>query len=212
MIAKVCGLTTADDVGMVLAAGADLVGFLHHPPSPRHCHDLALARLAGDRAILVTVAPSLEVVLDRLQEGSFAWVQPYLPAGQRARALDCFKARGLRVVLPWPDEPDQEPLEADFYLWETSPKATGLPGGSGVGHGMRHPPPGPFLLGGGLHGPVLAERLAAMPGEARRACRGFDAASRLELREPGSAPRGKDPLLVHAFVTAAHALFDRSEP
>ena len=199
---------------MVLAAGADLLGFLQHPPSPRHCPDLTLARLAGDRAILVTVAPDLEAVLERLQGAPFRWVQPYLPAGGRGRALAQLRAQGLRVVLPWPDEPDQEPLEADLYLWETSPRDTGLQGGSGQGHGMRFPPPGPFLLGGGLSGAILRERLAAMPAEARLACRGFDAASRLEIRPSLSSPPGKDPALVTAFVVATHALSPspRSEP
>ena len=211
MIAKVCGLTSAEDVSMVLGAGAELVGFLQHAPSPRHCPDLALASLAGERAILVTVAADLETVLERLRAAPFRWVQPYLPAPERARALRELRAQGLRVLLPWPDEPDQEALEADLYLWETSPRATGLQGGSGQGHAMLFPPPGPFLLGGGLSGANLGERLAAMPASAREACRGFDAASRLELRPAGTAPPGKDPALVNAFVLAAHALSQRSE-
>ena len=210
MKAKVCGLTTAGDVAMVLAAGADWVGFLHHPPSSRHCPDLGLAALAGDRAILVTVAADAGEVLDRLRQGPAAWVQPYFPAASRADALRILRAQGLKVLLPWPDEPDQEPLPADLYLWETSPRQTGLPGGSGQGHAMAHPPPGPFLLGGGLSGAILAERLQALPAALREACRGFDAASRLEGAD---APR-KDPARVRAFIDAAHALspIPRSQP
>ena len=113
------------------------------------------------------------------------------------------RERGLRVLLPWPDEPDQEPLAADLYLWESSPRATGLLGGSGQGHAMNFPPPGPFLLGGGLSGPVLRGRLRAMPPGLRAACRGFDAASGLE--RPGI--RGKDRTRVNAFVSTAQVCF-----
>ena len=199
MMAKVCGLTCATDVAMALDAGADLLGFLHHPDSPRHCPDLDLARACGDRAALVAVAPSAEALLTLARRAGAAWVQPYLPFAERVRAVAMLRADGRRVLLPWPDEPGQEATAADLYLWEASPRATGLLGGSGQGHPMAHPPPGPFLLGGGLHGAVLAERLARVP---RRAdCRGFDAASRLEC-----APGRKDPALVAAFVRNAHDL------
>jgi len=199
MMAKVCGLTCAADVAMVLAAGADLLGFLHHPASPRHCPDLRLVRLAGDRAILVAVAGSAEGLLELARQAGAGWVQPYLPAPERARAVALLHAEGRRVLLPWPDEPDQTASAADLYLWEASPRVTGLLGGSGQGHPMAHPPPGPFLLGGGLHGAVLAARLAHL--EPRSGCRGFDAASRLE-RVPGR----KDPALVASFVHNAHEL------
>ena len=208
MKAKVCGLTTAGDVAMALEVGADLAGFLCHPPSPRHGPDLGLAALAGERAILVTVAAHAGEVLDRLRRCPAAWVQPYLPAGERGEGLRLLRAQGLKVLLPWPDEADQEPLPADLYLWETSPRQTGLPGGSGQGHAMAHPPPGPFLLGGGLSGPILQARLDALPAALQEACRGFDAASGLEGAD---APR-KDRDRVLSFVTTAHALSPRSLP
>jgi len=201
MIAKVCGLTDPGDVAAALAAGADLLGFLQHPASPRHCPDLKLAGPAGDRAVLVAVAAAAEPLLEWARQARAGWVQPYLPAAVRARAVARLRAEGLRVLLPWPDEPDQEPVPAELYVWESSPRATGLLGGSGQGHPMACPPPGPFLLGGGLHGGVLAARLAAMPPAARARCLGFDAASRLE-----AAPGRKDPGLVRAFVRNSHHL------
>jgi phosphoribosylanthranilate isomerase len=201
MMAKVCGLTTAEDVAMVLAAGADLVGFLHHPASPRHCPDLALARSAGPRAVLVAVAADAETLLGLARQAGTGWVQPYLPAPERARAIALLRADGRRVLLPWPDDPDQERLGADLYVWETSPRATGLLGGSGQGHAMAFVPPGPFLLGGGLHGAILGSRLKQMPASIRSGCVGFDAASRLE-----AAPGRKDPELVATFVRNAREL------
>jgi phosphoribosylanthranilate isomerase len=201
MMAKVCGLTCAADVAVALAAGADLAGFLHHPASPRHCPDLDLARLAGDRAALVVVAPDADTLLALARRAGAAWVQPYLPVPERARAIALLQADGRRVLLPWPDEPDQAALAPDLFLWETSPRTTGLLGGSGQGHPMAYAPPGPFLLGGGLHGAVLPDRLALLPPGLRASCRGFDAASRLE-----SAPGRKDSALVTHFVRTAHDL------
>jgi phosphoribosylanthranilate isomerase len=198
MMAKVCGLTSAAD--LAAAAGADLLGFLVHPASPRHCPDLDLVSLAGDRAVLVVVARTPEEALVLARAAGAPWVQPYLPAPERARAAALLRGDGRRVLLPWPDE-DQAPDPADLYLWETSPRATGLLGGSGRGHPMAFPPPGPFLLGGGLDGAALARRLALMPPGARGRCRGFDAASRLE-----SAPGRKDPARVAEFVRNAHDL------
>jgi phosphoribosylanthranilate isomerase len=212
VIAKVCGLTAAADVTLALAAGAELLGFLCHPASPRHCPEPALAGLAGERAVLVAVAADPGALLALAAAWDTPWVQPYLPLAGRAEAIAGLRGQGRKVLLPWPDEPDQEALEADLYLWETSPARTGLLGGSGQGHAMANPPPGPFLLAGGLLGANLEARLRAMPGAARARCRGFDAASRLEA-EPVSSPRRKDPALVQAFVQAAHALpCHRSEP
>jgi phosphoribosylanthranilate isomerase len=201
MMAKVCGLTGAADLALALEAGADLAGFLHHPASPRHCPDLALARRAGDRAVLVVVAGTADALLDLARAARAPWVQPYLPGPERPRALAGLRAEGFRVLLPWPDQPDPEALAADLYLWETSPARTGLLGGSGQGHPMAFPPPGPFLLAGGLDAGALAERLARMAAPVRARCRGFDAASRLE-----AAPGRKDPARVTAFVHHAHAL------
>lgn len=201
MMAKVCGLTDPGDLARTLAAGADLVGFLHHPASPRHCPDLTLARHAGARGVLVAVAADADILLALVVLAGTPWVQPYLPAHRRPQALARLRAEGYKVLLPWPDQPDQEALPADLYLWETSPAATGLLGGSGQGHPMAFPPPGPFLLGGGLDAEVLARRLAGMPGPARAQCRGFDAASRLE-----AAPGRKDPARVAAFIRHAQTL------
>jgi phosphoribosylanthranilate isomerase len=201
MMAKVCGLASPADVAAALDAGADLLGFLLHPASPRHCPDLELVRLAGDRAVLVVVAGTAGGALALARRAGAGWVQPYLPGPERALAAALLRDDGLRVLLPWPDEPGQGAPAADLYLWETSPRATGLLGGSGQAHPMAFPPPGPFLLGGGLGGPVLAGRLALMPPGARDRCRGFDAASRLE-----SSPGRKDPALVSDFVRNAHRL------
>lgn len=201
LMAKVCGLTSAEDARFALEAGADLAGFVHHPPSPRHCADIAASsKGAGDRGVLVIVGEDAASMIEQAKAAELAWIQPHAGAARR-RVVEAIRNSGLKVLLPWPDEPDQEPIEAELYLWEPSPRITGVQGGSGKAHGALHPPPGPFLLAGGLDGPTLQTRLAHLPAEAKRFLRGVDAASHLE-----ASPGRKDPLKVVAYLENAHAL------
>ncbi len=66
-LAKVCGLVRAEDAAFAVAEGADLLGFVSHPPSPRHCADLSVAVSHLDRAVLVQVADRAEAILALLQ-------------------------------------------------------------------------------------------------------------------------------------------------
>ena len=201
LIAKVCGLTRAEDAQFALEQGADLVGFVHHPPSPRHCADIPAAQAgAGDRGVLVCVGDDAEDMIRQARAAGLGWVQPHMTR-DKARIAAQLRAAGLRVLLPWSDEADQETVEADLYLWEPSPRVTGVQGGSGQAHAALHPPPGPFLLAGGLDGASLQQRLGALPTEAKPQLRGVDAASRLE-----ASPGLKDPSKVAAFLENAHAL------
>ncbi len=199
--AKICGLTHRDDAEMALEAGADLVGFVHHPPSPRHCADIPAASATSQgKGVLVMVGDDATAMIALARDARLSWIQPHVGSG-RGRVVEALIAAGFRVLLPWPDEPGQEAAPADLYLWEPSPRATGVPGGSGQGHAGLHPPPGPFLLAGGLDAGNLQQRLAALPLESKRNLRGVDAASRLE-----SLPGRKNPMEVKAFLENAHAL------
>lgn len=201
LLAKVCGLVRAEDASYAAEQGADLLGFVSHAASPRHCPDLGVAAPFLDRAVLVMVAECPEAVLASAHRFRFRRVQPHLPAGVRARGVRLLREAGLFVLLPWADEPGQDLIDADLYLWEPSPALTGVAGGSGMGHGMAHPPPGDFLLAGGLDGANLRDRALALPPASRPRWRGVDAASRLEA-EPGR----KDPAKVSAFLCTLRAL------
>jgi phosphoribosylanthranilate isomerase len=66
---------------------------------------------------------------------------------------------------------------------------------------MVFPPPGDFLLAGGLDATNLRDRVSTLPLAVRARFRGVDAASRLE-----SSPGMKDPAKVSAFIRTAHDL------
>jgi len=199
LLAKVCGLVRAEDVVFAVVEGADLLGFVRHPPSPRHCADLSVAEPYLDRAVLVQVADRAEPILALAKQHGFRRVQPHLPADQRDRGARLLRDAGLFVLLPWADEAGQVPVTADLYLWEPSPEATGVAGGSGQAHAMAFPPPGPFLLAGGLDATNLADRLDSLPASIRTQLRGVDAASRLE-----ATPGAKDPDQVRDYIRTAH--------
>jgi phosphoribosylanthranilate isomerase len=200
-LAKVCGLVHAEDAAYADAQGADLLGFVSHPLSPRHCPDLGVAGTYLDRAVLVQVAGGPEAVLATAQRHGFRRVQPYFPAPDRERSVRLLREAGLFVLLPWSDEPDQALVAADLYVWEPSAMVTGVAGGSGQGHAMAFPPPGDFLLAGGLEATNLRDRMAAIPSAVLPRFRGVDAASRLE-----QSPGRKDPAKVSAFIRTAHEL------
>jgi len=200
-LAKVCGLVRPEDAAFAAGQGADLLGFVCHAPSPRHCQDLSVAAPYLDKAVLVQVAECAEAILATAHRHGFRRVQPYLPPATREAGVQMLRKAGLQVLLPWPDEPGQVPAAADLYLWESSPQVTGVAGGSGQGHAMAHPPPGPFLLAGGLDATNLRERVQALPATMRGSFLGVDAASRLE-----ASPGVKNPSIVSAYILAAHAL------
>lgn len=201
LLIKVCGLTRAEDAAFAAGQGADLLGFVCHPPSVRHCPDLSLAAHHADRAVLVMVAAQAEAILDTARRFGFRTVQPYLPTASRAAGVARLREQGLTVLLPWTDAPGQSAVAADLYLWEPDPAQTGLVGGSGQLHPMVFPPPGPFLLAGGLDAESLPHRVAGIPMAARSNLRGVDAASRLE-----ASPGCKDPDKVARFIAAARTI------
>ena len=198
-LVKVCGLTSAEDALFAAGEGADLLGFVVHPPSPRHCAALAEAAAeVRDRAVLVMVSDDpLELARTAAQAG-IRRIQPHAAPAARRRVAEALRKEAFELLLPWPDEPGQEPFGDGLYLWE--PGSTGLQGGSGQLNRLGHPPPGPFLLAGGLDGPALAVRVRALPAELLPLLRGFDAASRLE-RSPGI----KDPDKVRDYIRVARA-------
>jgi phosphoribosylanthranilate isomerase len=210
LIVKICGLSTPETLDVALDAGADMVGFVFFPPSPRHL-PFAAARALGARvrgraqkvALTVDADDSFfDSVVEALQPD---WLQLHgkeprarVAALRRHFGLPVMKAiavetrRDLAAIAAYADVADRLLFDA------RAPREATRPGGLGKSfdwHLLEHVEAGmPFMLSGGLD--------ADNVGEAVRITRalGVDVSSSVE-RAPGE----KDSDKIRAFVRAAWA-------
>lgn len=209
---KICGLSTADTLEAALEAGADMVGFVRFPRSPRH---VALER--GAELSALTKARALRVLLvvdpdDAALDADLAAIAPDLVqlhgsespdrvAAIRARTgRPVMKAVGiggpgdLALLAPYRGLADRILLDA------RPPRGAALPGGNGVAFDwslLAALDPGPdIMLSGGLDAANVATAIA------RTGVAAVDVSSGVESR-----PGEKDPDRIAAFVAAARAAF-----
>jgi phosphoribosylanthranilate isomerase len=208
LIVKICGLSTPETLAAALEAGADMVGFVFFPPSPRHI-DLGtaerLGRQAGGRALKVALSVDAD---DALLANSIEALRPDLlqlhGRETTARVRDIKQKFGLPVMkaLPVANAGDLAPLPGyaavtDRILFDArAPKEATRPGGLGAAFDWRLLENltcnVPFMVSGGLHAGNVAEALRiARAG-------GVDVSSGVE-----SAPGVKDVEMIRAFVRAA---------
>ena len=207
-LVKICGLSTEETLAATLDAGAERVGFVFFPRSPRH---LSLARAAvlarrarGRAAIVALTVDAADAMLDAIVEAVGPdMVQlhgretPDRVAALRSRlGRPMVKALGISAAADL-DAARTYAAVADEVLLDAKPPAgAALPGGNGVAFDWHLLAaldlPVPFMLSGGL-GPRNV-------GEALRVTRApaVDVSSGVE-----SAPGVKDPDLIVAFIRAA---------
>ena len=210
LIVKICGLSTPATLDVALEAGADMVGFVFFPPSPRHL-DLARARELGARVQGRAGKVALTVDADDATLGNIVeTLRPDLLQlhGKEsvARIRDIKQKFGLPVMKAVGVEAaaDLAPLPgyaavADRILFDAHPpKDATRPGGLGVPfdwHLLENLALDiPFMLSGGLS--------AANVQDAVRITRagGVDVSSGVE-----SAPGVKDVAMIRDFISAARA-------
>jgi phosphoribosylanthranilate isomerase len=209
-LVKICGLSTPETLEASLAAGADLIGLVHFPKSPRHV-DLAtgaaLSRQARGRAerVALLVDPD-DALVDAVTEAIDPdWLQ--LHGAESPERVALLRARTGRPVMKALGIATADDLAraaryagtADRLLFDAKPApGAALPGGNGhafdwsllAGAGRDSP----FMLSGGLTPETVAEALAVT------AARAVDVSSGVE-----SSPGRKDPDRIAAFVAAARA-------
>ena len=204
---KLCGLRTPETLHAAIEAGADWVGFVFFPKSPRHVsldEAKALAPLVAGRAkkVALLVDPSDGLMADviaalqpdflqlhghetpeRVSEIRQRFGVPLIKAVGIAGQDDLIRARAYESMVDW-------------MLYDAKPpKQAVLPGGNGVSFdwtllkdaGKQHH----FMLSGGLDADNVANALA-ITGAA-----GVDVSSGVE-----SAPGIKDPERIKAFMAA----------
>jgi phosphoribosylanthranilate isomerase len=210
LLVKICGLKTPDTLEAALEAGADLVGFVFFPASPRHVPDEAARTLGGvasGRAIKVALTVDAD---DRLLEQILVVLRPdilQLHGREPPERLALLKERfGLPVIKAIPVEVQEDlgliaayaPV-ADRLLFDArAPREATRPGGLGKSFDWnvleRINPGVPFMLSGGLDAANVAEALRITQAAA------VDVSSGVE-RSPGI----KDLEKIRAFVRAVRA-------
>jgi phosphoribosylanthranilate isomerase len=215
-LVKICGLKSPQAIDAALGAGADMVGLVFFPPSPRHL-DLATgaelaARARGraevvaltvdaDAALIAAIAETVQPDLiqfhgseapDRLAEVRRRHGVATMKAISVAEAADLQRCRAYRGA-------------ADRLLLDGKPpKGATRPGGNAASFDWRllsgFDPGLPWLLSGGLTADNVGEALSATGAP------GVDVSSGVE----GTAGV-KDPALIEPFIAAVRAAERRVE-
>lgn len=201
-LAKVCGLTRQSDALFAAGAGADLVGLVSYPKSPRHLSDLQVVALGhtieklGARSVLVIVDADRTAVDRLVHEARIDAVQlcgAEEPGDWRNTSYGLLRRIGVDEhghgeILAWMGI-------ADAFVLDHPSSA----GGSGrtvdMGRAGLLAREAPCFLAGGLDAGASVFRSDLPPSPFS----GFDASSRLE-----GVARSKDPERVRAFIDAAH--------
>jgi phosphoribosylanthranilate isomerase len=210
LLVKVCGLSTHETLDAALEAGADMVGFVFFPPSPRHL-SLETARDLGGRVKRRAVKVALTVDADDATLGNI--VETLRPdilqlhgKETMARLRDVKQAFGLPVMKAMAVETAADLATvpgyasvADRILFDARPpKGATRPGGLGAvfdWHVLENLDFNlPFMVSGGLTADNVADAIRITRAG------GVDVSSGVE-RAPGI----KDVEMIRAFIRAARA-------
>jgi phosphoribosylanthranilate isomerase len=210
LLVKICGLSTPETLDAALLAGADMVGMVFFPPSPRHLsleRARALGRQASRRAAKVALTvdaddATLANIVDALRPD----ILQLHGKETVARLRDIKQKFGLPLIKALAVETPADlaalpgyAVVADQILFDARPPRDATrPGGLGAAfdwHILDHLDLRvPFMVSGGLHVGNVAEALRVTRAD------GVDVSSGVER-----APGVKDPDLIRGFIAAARA-------
>lgn len=223
---KICGLSTPETLEAALEAGADMVGFVRFPRSPRHVA-LDAGRALSDRARgratrVLLVVDADDAALDEAVDA----IDPdiiQLHGGEAPDRVRAIRARHGRPVMKAVGVGGREDLAsvrayaeaADRILLDAKPpKGAALPGGNGLAfdwtllsrdpdepHPLAGLDPMSLMLSGGLTPDSVGEAIR------RTNFYAVDVSSGVESR-----PGEKDPARIRAFVAAARRAFGTDDP
>ncbi|WP_240231377.1 phosphoribosylanthranilate isomerase [Devosia lacusdianchii] len=209
LIVKICGIKTPDILETTIAAGADMVGFMHFPRSPRHVSIEEIATLISEargriETCVVLVNPDNSCVAEVAALGP-DWIQLHGPeTPHRVEAIRAEAGVEIMKALPIGSADDvahvADFLEvADRILVDAKPpKGADRPGGLGATFDWSLlkalDPSIPFMLSGGLTPETVADAIRTVRPF------GIDVSSGVER-----APGVKDKRLIEAFIRNARA-------
>lgn len=200
---KICGLSTPETVSAAVSAGADAIGFVFAPGSPRTIDPALAASLQeGVPANVETVGvfrnQPLAEVLELARAAGVSTVQ--LHGDESFAELEAVRAAGFRTLRAFSadaysglDETERTRWEAERILLDAVEPGAGIAFDPATV--LAAPPAGYWLLAGGLN----PHNVAALAGALRPD--GVDVSSGVE------SSRGvKDPALIRDFIAAARSL------
>src|SRR6478752_4094019 len=210
LLVKICGLSTRETLDAALEAGADMVGFVFFPPSPRHLSlDTAreLARQVKQRATKVVLTvdaddATLEGIVEALAPDILQLHGHETPARvsgiKRKFGREVMKALPVERASDLATLPDYAAV-ADRILFDARPpKGATRPGGLGAVFDWQLLKDLdlklPFMVSGGLHADNVVDAVRITRAG------GVDVSSGVER-----APGVKDVEMIRAFIRAARA-------
>lgn len=206
-LVKICGLNDAAAVDAAVQAGADYLGFILFPKSPRNVSAGQAGRLAARKGAAKSVAvmvdptePELAAVLTEMKPDIIqlhGGESPERCLDARAYAMEgVWKALGVSGAADLDRAARYRGFVDGFVFDAKPPKDADRPGGLGTAWDYSllkgHDAGAPWLLAGGLTIETVTEAIA------QSGARGVDVVSGTE-----SAPGVKNPDLIRAFIAAA---------
>ena len=200
---KICGINDPVAFDTAVAAGADWIGFVFFPPSPRYVTAEAAASLSarlrgGPPRVGLFVEPTEASIADVLRVMPLDILQIYgsldqLPAIRARFGLPIWRAVGVSGSSDLP----AEALGADLLLLEAKPPAgSNRPGGNAASFDWTvlrgWTAPAPWMLAGGLTPENVATAIR------QTGAMSVDVSSGVE-----SSKGVKDPARIRAFIAAA---------
>jgi phosphoribosylanthranilate isomerase len=213
---KVCGLTSIVDAEFADRCGADYLGFIFYPKSPRHVSvpqfQAMAARLPERRKVAVTVAPTADE-LATLQAVGFDFFQIHYPSDTPPERIAAWSGAVGRERLwlapklpPADDVPEAARAAAKHILVDTF-HAAGFGGSGQTGDWEKFARlqtthrENTWILAGGLNPENIGEALT------RSGARFVDVNSGVE-----AAPGVKDEAKLKRFVVRLHEAANRVRP
>jgi phosphoribosylanthranilate isomerase len=212
-LVKICGLSTPETLDVALGAGADMVGFVRFPKSPRHVsldlgHRLSLQARGRAQRVVLLVNPEDEAIAQAVEAINPDLIQLHgSETPERVAEIRSMVKRPVMKALGIAQASDLQALRpyaggVDHILLDAKPPRTAeaLPGGNGIAFDWRLlnglDPKLFFMLSGGLNPDNVAEAIRLTKPQA------VDVSSGVE-----SGPGLKDPARIEAFIRAARTAF-----
>lgn len=201
---KICGITSLTDAQAAVAAGADALGFVFYPPSPRAVSPAQAREIVRELGPLVTLVGLFVDASPAEVQSVLAEVPLHLLQFHGEESPSYCESFGRPYMKALRMRPDLD-LDASFALYQSASAILldayrpGVPGGTGETFDWQRVPRNPsrpLVLAGGLTPENVTAALQATGVDS------LDVSGGVEC-----APGRKDPIKIQTFIhNARHGL------